>query len=53
MLNLLAVCWPGAQSASDDHILDCNFAKYMMAQKVALFFGTVQDRMKQISPKMF
>jgi len=27
-LRLLAVCWPGAQSACDNHALACNFAKY-------------------------
>jgi len=27
-LRLLAVCWPGAQSAWDNHALACNFAKY-------------------------
>ena len=27
-LRFLAVCWPGAQSAWDNHALACNFAKY-------------------------
>ena len=27
-LRLLAVCWPGVQSAWDNHALACNFAKY-------------------------
>ena len=27
-LRLLAVCWPGAQSARDNHVLACNLAKY-------------------------
>ena len=27
-LRLLAVCWPGAQSARDNHTLACNFANY-------------------------
>ena len=27
-LHLLAVCWPGAQSAWDNHAVACNFAKY-------------------------
>ena len=27
-LRRLAVCWPGAQSARDNHGLACNFAKY-------------------------
>ena len=27
-LRLLAVCWPGAQSARDNYALACNFAKY-------------------------
>ena len=27
-LCLLAVCWPSAQSARDNHVLACNFAKY-------------------------
>ena len=27
-LRLLAVCWPGAQSAWDNHALACNFGKY-------------------------
>jgi len=28
ILRLLAVWWPGVQSARDNHILACNFAKY-------------------------
>ena len=35
-LRLLAVCWPGAQSAWDNHALSCNFAKY----SPILFFST-------------
>ena len=27
-LRLLAVCWPGAQSARDNHALACSFVKY-------------------------
>jgi len=27
-LCLLAVCWPGTQSARDNHVLACDFAKY-------------------------
>ena len=27
-IRLLAVCWPGVQSAGDNHVLACNFAKY-------------------------
>ena len=27
-LRRLAVCWPGVQSAPDNHGLACNFAKY-------------------------
>jgi len=27
-LCLLAVCWPGMQSARDNHVLACDFAKY-------------------------
>jgi len=27
-LRLLALCWPGMQSARDNHVLPCNFAKY-------------------------
>jgi len=27
-LRLLAVSWPSAQSARDNHVLACNFAKY-------------------------
>jgi len=27
-LRLLAVCWPGRQSARDSHALACNFAEY-------------------------
>jgi len=26
--SCLAVCWPGVQSAQDNHVLACNFAKY-------------------------
>ena len=25
--RLLVMCWPGAQSARDNHVLACNFAK--------------------------
>jgi len=34
-LCLLAVCWPGAQSARDNHALACNFAKYSL---ILIFF---------------
>ena len=27
-LRLFVLCWPGAQSAGDNHALPCNFAKY-------------------------
>ena len=37
-LRLLAVCWPGAQSAWDNHALACNFAKYSLI----LFFFHLQ-----------
>jgi len=29
-LRLLAMWWPGAQSARDNHLADCNFAKYSL-----------------------
>ena len=32
-LRLLAVCWPGAQTAWDNHALACNFAKYSPIKK--------------------
>ena len=32
-LPLLAVCWPGSQSARDNHALACNFAKYSPVKK--------------------
>ena len=35
-LRLLAVCWPGAQSAWDNHALACNFAKYSPIQFFSL-----------------
>ena len=35
-LRLLAVCWPGAQSAWDNHTLACNFAKYSPIKKFSL-----------------
>jgi len=28
-LNLLEVWWPGTQSARDNHVLACKFAKYL------------------------
>jgi len=34
--RLLAVWWPGAQSARDNHLIACNFAKYSLI----LFFFT-------------
>ena len=33
-LRLLAVCWPGTQSAWDNHALACNFAKYSPIKKI-------------------
>jgi len=33
-LRPLAVCWPGAQSAGDNHALACNFAKYSPIKKI-------------------
>ena len=35
-LRLLAVCWPGAQSAPDNHAVACNFAKY---SPISIFFS--------------
>jgi len=34
-LRLLAVCWPDAQSARDNHALACNFAKF---SPIKMFF---------------
>jgi len=31
--RLVAVCWPSAQSARDNHFLACNFAKYSQIKK--------------------
>ena len=31
---VLAVRWPGAQSARDNHVLACNFAKYSLILKI-------------------
>ena len=36
-LRLLAVWWPGAQSARDNHVLAGNFAKY---SQILMFFFT-------------
>jgi len=33
--RLLALWWPGAQSARDNHVLACNFAKY---SPILIFF---------------
>ena len=33
-LCLLAVCWSGVQSACDNHVLACNFAKYSPILKI-------------------
>jgi len=33
-LRLLAVCWPDAQNAQDNHVLACNFAKYSPIFKI-------------------
>jgi len=35
-LRLLALCWPGPQSAWDNHVLACNFAKY---SSILFFFS--------------
>jgi len=35
-LRLLAVWWPGAQNARDNHLLACNFAKY---SPIKIFFS--------------
>jgi len=32
-LRLLALSWPGVQSARDNHVLACNFAKYSLIKK--------------------
>ena len=40
-LRLLAVWWPGAQSAQDNHALACNYAKYspiLMSSRVYTCF---------------
>jgi len=29
-IRLLAVCWPGVQSAWDNHAVACNFVKYSL-----------------------
>ena len=40
-LRLSAVCWPGALSARDNHVLACNFAKY----SPILFFSPTDSAM--------
>ena len=40
-LSLLAVCWPGAQSARDNHVLACNFAKCSTVLK--MFYSQTQQ----------
>jgi len=34
--HLFTVWWPGAQSARDNHVLACNFAKYSPIKKNSL-----------------
>ena len=43
-LSLLAVCWPGAQSARDNHVLACNFAKYSPIFKMFSFTDSAINR---------
>ena len=43
-LRLLTVCWPGAQSASDNHALACNFAKYSPILKIFHTHSAVSDK---------
>ena len=35
-LRLIAVCWPSAQSARDNHVFSCIFAKY---SPILIFFS--------------
>ena len=35
-LHLLAVWWPDAQNARDNHVLACNFEKYSLIKKCSL-----------------
>jgi len=43
-LRRLAVCWPGVQSARDNHALACNFGKYspINVTSWALYVGAVR-----------
>ena len=41
-LRVLAVCWPGMQSAWDNHALACNYAKYSQTlKKISLTGSTI------------
>jgi len=40
-LSLLAVGWPGAQSAWNNHVLACNFAKYL---PILFFTGRLSNK---------
>jgi len=41
--RLLAVCWPSAQSARDNHVLACNLAKY---SPILIFFSLAVPHFK-------
>jgi len=36
--RLSAVCWPGVQSARDNHVLACNFTEYLLTDVVRLSY---------------
>ena len=41
-LHLLAVCWPGTQSAQANHVFACNFNKYSLIFKFLKRFFTLR-----------
>jgi len=42
--RLLAVRWPSAQSARDNHVLACNFAKYLPSILKVAYAGVEVNR---------
>jgi len=48
MLRLLAVCWPGAHVAWDNHALACNFAKYSTILPFLIWLLTTPQCLKYI-----
>ena len=49
--SFLAVCWPGAQNAWDNHAVICNFAKYWLTHSASFYNHVTSGHVwKLVSP---